>query len=272
MDSEHRHELKENDLLEFIRDFKSWWAKHGTQTLLVILVAVLALTAYRYFRGKAARELDAAWSEYASVSTPEGRQQIAGAYVNYPGLSNLALLDAADETFGNALGIGRGIDPMPATSPGPSAEQAEQLRKAAGLYQRVIDAPQPTEPSLYKLNARMGLAAVYETLGEWDKAAEQYRLTIQESGPYKNISAAADRALTTMADREQPVTFPPAPVTEVTGAPEGAPDAAAPRDADGTVHIDIPEGGLTGEQLQKLMGPEEQPDDQPQPPAPAPGE
>jgi len=227
MDSEHRHELKENDLYAFFRNFKTWWAKHGTQTLLVILLCVLALTAYRHFRGKDFRELDAAWSEYASVSTVEGRQQIAGVYVNRPGLSNLALLDAADELAMRVFSFDEAGMPTSATTTELTQEQRETLEQAAALYQRVIDAPQPTQPSLHLLNARMGLASVHETLGEWDQAEVQYRNVIKDAGSYRNIALVAERLLSSMDERQEPIAFQPAPdvegVDDMTGAVEMGP-------------------------------------------------
>ena len=232
MDSEHRHELKENDLYEFFRNFKDWWAKHGTQTLLVILVCVLALTGYRYFKGKEARERDAAWADLAAVSTVEGRQQVAGMYPNRPGLANLALLQAADELRTQAFAVDELGNPAPATSTEPNEAQRKTLDDAAKLYQRVIDAPQPTEPSLYKLNARMGLGAVYETLGEWDLAKAEYRNVIKEAGAYRNIAMVADRQIQTMDSRKEPIAFKPAPPVEVPdetseGDGEGEADGAA---------------------------------------------
>jgi tetratricopeptide (TPR) repeat protein len=237
MDSEHRHELKENDLLEFFRNFKNWWAKHGTQTLLVILVCVLALTGYRYFKGKEARERDAAWADLANVSTVEGRQQVAGMYPNRPGLANLALLQAADDLRTQAFAVDELGNPAPATSPEPNEAQRKTLDDAAKLYQRVIDAPQPTEPSLYKLNARMGLAAVHETLGEWDKAEAEYRNVIKEAGAYRNIALVADRQIQTMDSRKEPIAFKLAPPVEL---PDETSDGASEGETDEPTTSDEP--------------------------------
>jgi len=240
MDSEHRHELKENDLLEFFRNFRQWWTKYGTQTLLVILIAVLAVTAYRYFQGKEARELNAAWSDYAAASTPESLQQVAGIHVNRPGLSNRALLDAADQLFNRAIGVGEDGMPAPADRLEPTDEQRKTLEQAAKLYQRVIDAPQPTEPSLHKLNARMGLASVREALDEWDLAAAQYRAVVKEAGMYRNIALTADRLLSSIDHRKVPIAFPPAPEAEAATEPPTEGDLPDLPAGDGNILV-VPE-------------------------------
>ncbi|NBC11515.1 MAG: hypothetical protein GVY24_07260, partial [Planctomycetes bacterium] len=71
-----------------------------------------------------------------------------------------------------------------------------------------------------------GLAAVHETLGNWDKARSQYEATWQAAGPYRTIARLAEERLAGVDRRRQPITFP---VDPNAGDPNAAdPNASAP--------------------------------------------
>ncbi len=222
MDSEQRHELKENDLMAFFRNFKDWWNRHGTRTLGMILIAIALVLGYQWYSGRDARAREQAWTALASARTAEERQQVAQTYAGErPGLAGMALLAAADELYAQALfGSTNPNDMVLDANMGEQAKR-NQLERAATLYQQVIDSASPTQPSILKLNARLGLGSVHETLGNWDQAREQYDAAWKQAGAYQTVSRIAQARLNDLDQRMQPITFPADPNV-------AAPNAAVP--------------------------------------------
>jgi hypothetical protein len=101
------------------------------------------------------------------------------------------------------------------------------------LYRQVIDMADLPSPSLIALNARMGLAAVYESQDQFDQAAAEYAKVRQEAGANRTIALQAERQSKALGGLRQPVIFAQAPAVE---SPEKEPadtatpaeDAAAP--------------------------------------------
>ena len=206
MDTEHRHELKENELYEFFQHFRDWWEKHGLSTMLLVLVALAAFLFYRWYSGKEHRDLNTAWTALADTSSPEGLVRVADEHADREGVRAYALLQAAHLLSQEAMlgqmgmtGEGEPLDP----------EQRElRLERAAELYQRVI---QLSEPRLLVLNARFGLAAVYESMRRFDEAREQYEQTARGAQLYSGLAEIAERKMRELEDLQSPVEFPEAP-------------------------------------------------------------
>lgn len=230
MDSQHRHELKENDLMEFLRNFKEWFNKYGTQVLLVILIAVLAYVGVNWFTGREMRQRQAAWAEYAASATPEGLAQLGDRYSrSRPGVAAMSLLDAADLLRREAV-LGIGPDAQNPTASGElTDDQRRTLEQAANYYQRVID--MPGTHLLYQLNAHMGLAATQVSLGDREAAREHYRAAMQASGPYQQIRALAQMQMSRLDQLPARVAFAVKP-----------PDAETPEGPDSPMLPDTPEG------------------------------
>ena len=70
MDTQHRHELKENDLAEFLENFGEWWNKHGTVAMLILLFLVGGFLGYRLLRARAIDQREAAWRDLANTTKP----------------------------------------------------------------------------------------------------------------------------------------------------------------------------------------------------------
>ena len=202
MDPQHRHELQENDLEEFLKRLGELWTRYGTRTLIIIAVVVVAFVAVRWVRQKAVTQHENAWAELAGSTSPASFREVAITYDDKT-VRTLALLRGADlllkEQFRAAVDQAQ-------------AEQGTPLNEARQMYQRVIDeAPQV----LYRLNARIGLARVAETNGKWEEAVMQYRLIIKEAGEgYEAISSLAERSLTLLDELPTQVYFAPEPVAE----------------------------------------------------------
>jgi len=226
MDSEHRHELQQNDLEEFLKNSRAAWDKYGTQVLLVILVAVGVLYLVPYLRGREARELEAAYATLAAANSPYSKQDAARQFEHLPGYAGIALLQAADASLQQALGLAN-----PGETPIEGEAKTNMLNEAAQWYQHVI---RLNQSPLQVLNAHAGLACVYETLGQFDKAKAEYEAMKEAAGDqWPNFAALADLRITTMKGLDKPISFPEAPekpeaIPTVSDTPAPKPDVVAP--------------------------------------------
>ncbi len=231
MDSQERHELKQNDLAEFLSHFKQWWDKHGTTFLLVLVIAIGGLYGYRWYTTKEHRRKHAAWSAVMAAGTPEALQDVAAQHADVDGAWSRATLDAADSLASQA---NLGVEPSAAGQPDQSTDLTEEQRQrklelAEKLYQQVIERGTP----LFAANARAGLAAVYESMGEFDKAAAQYAQLQQTASAWPVIVRQAQRQAADLERLKQPVEFRPAPEIPEDAATEAdeQPDPPASADA-----------------------------------------
>lgn len=209
MDSQHRHELKENDLAEFLTNFGEWWSKHGKSLLITALVVGLGLGGYRMFKTKSSMAHENAWNDLATTSSPEAFRILAQEHGD-PAVRALAYRNAADLLLAAAR--------VPTEIP----EQNEKmLVEAKQLYQKLLEqAPH----KVYKLNAMIGLANVAESRKQWDEAAETWQSTLQlASDEYPVITAQAKHRLEFLDRLKVPVFLAPDPLPEIS-QPENSTD------------------------------------------------
>ncbi len=253
MDPEHRQELEENDLEVFLTNCKKWWGKHGTKVVLVLLVGALALFAKQMYDKRQAERHETMWSELANATSPEAARSLAMSY-SEPGYKAKAWLKGAD------LLLARALEPQVAPSPAngegasPPVDRAATLTQAADYYQGVLAVDQAAV--VYRLNARLGLATVAETQGDFDAASKQYEQILADAGTeYAAISAQAKARLEMLPDLKNPVKFGPEPVAPVSqslqgqleqmiqdATPAGKGDAPTPP---GLPTAPVPPGGIT---------------------------
>lgn len=243
MDSEHRHELKENELLEFFRNFRQWWDKHGTYVLIVIVVVLATIVLVRWLSGRAERQQAALDAEYAQLV--DNRQVNSDdallAFVQrisaeHPAIAASAAIDRGDlrlrqATIGTTGEDGLQIDP---TEPTLSDPQRTLYERAGDFYQAVL-AIEGLEPgSLHRLNAHMGLGAVTLELGDVAAAREHYQAVVDNAGPYHTHATAAQAMLNRDLEQlAQPVVFRlPPPEAEPATDGDADPGDADPGDAD----------------------------------------
>jgi len=219
MDSEHRHELQQNDLEEFLTHFKEWWQKHGTNTLLTILIIVAVIFFYRWYSGREQRMLNTAYTELANAADPYAMTELAGEYDHIEGFAAAARLRAANQLTRQALGL---ETTAAAQEDAPVGEERQNmLEQARGLYQRVVESGSTTQ--LQVLNARFGLAAVQETLGDFEAAQQQYQTIQDEAGDQWSVLAArAKRLSSNISDIRQPIEFPEPPAPPAASTTPGA--------------------------------------------------
>ncbi|MDH3584221.1 MAG: hypothetical protein OER86_08400 [Phycisphaerae bacterium] len=216
MDAEHKQELKQNDLEEFLRNFRAWWNDHGTSTLLVVLIVLASFLLVRWLSGRAAAAQEAAYTELFLATTPLAKQELAERYAHVPGLAGKARLEAAqlllqDALFGRAAAgpVGPGTQAPPLTE----AEKKSRLERARSLFAKVIEinGPGAAESSaLQRLNARFGLAAAAESLGDFDTATQQYvRIQEEAKADWPNLQEEAKTRASEIERLQVPVVFPP---------------------------------------------------------------
>lgn len=222
MDADHRHELKENDLAEFITNFGSWWSKHGNTLLIIVLIIVAVFVGKWYVESRNAAVQEEAWSDLALATSPESYRAVAQSH-ELPTVRALADLRGAD------LWLAKAIAPAPppqadddATDTPPTAASAltaeQALDEAALVYGRVAKDPQIH--LVFKLNAHLGLAAVAEGRQDWAKAKKQYTLVAEQAGTsYEAIAAQANARLKQLDRLKTPVVFGPDPEPAATTQP-----------------------------------------------------
>ena len=230
MDSEHRHELQENDLRESLSNWRELWSKYGTPITVAVLVVVVAFAGYRLYGTYTSSKREAAWQELAQTSSPEGLAQVAEQH-SIKAVRMLALLRAADLHLEQAIFVaepaaGEGEDgdngesAVQALRPAEIEEQKQRLTRAETMYQRVLEEAEAAE---FRVNALLGLAAVAESREQWDAASDRYTQAqeLGEQGELPRIVAIADHRRNLLDKLRLPVAIVDAPEPADGGAGEG---------------------------------------------------
>ena len=230
MDAKERHELKDNDLAEFLENFGAFWDKHGNKISVFILIVVVGWFGLKYYSGTQANRHENAWADLASTTIPQGYRERAKENAGIPGLSNLALLRGAEAYHQQAVKLGNEeVDPESGLM-----SAAESLDNAEAMYKQVLDSN--IDP-VYRANAAVGLANVEETRHDF-KAANGYWTQAEQIAQEARLSAIAVQArirLTLLDDLAKPIIFADpkpvsAPIEDTPSETDTAvePDAQAP--------------------------------------------
>lgn len=232
MDAEHRHELKENDLAEFLANIGPWWAKYGNRLLAVVLALAVGLAAIRWVQSDRATAREQAWRDLADTTSPDGYRAVAQSHAD-PSVQALAYLRGADLLLARASAPRQDqakTQPAPATdgSTPPAPDETDtsvDLENAALMYQQVLDNAQAH--TIFKLNARLGLAAVAENRSDWSQAKRQYDEIIDEAAGGHGAIAHRARTRSAMLDQlKKPVAF------RIDPAPTPSPNVPTPSEPD----------------------------------------
>ncbi len=210
MDAEHRHELKENDLAEFLANIGPWWSAHWRTVFTVVLVVAVVVGWWRWNRAQTLRQHEDAWGDLAFATSPESYRGVANTYDD-PTVQALANLRGADLLLASAA------NPTPPPEPSendpdppPAIPPDEALEAAAAMYQQVAN--QTSVHLVYKLNASLGLAAVAEGQRNWDAARGHYQHAIEQAGStYPSIADQAQARLGMLDRLAHPIVFGPEP-------------------------------------------------------------
>lgn len=275
MKSDHRHELKSNELADWLANFPEWAKQNQKNITIVAAVLVVAILVYVwsvYRRDVVATrnqerltllvsQVPQRINEAMRASSQNGDQSMA--------LGSLAedLREFADDTSNDNMAalalIKRGEairaeQHLRTTDPGRDAFAA-QIAKAQESYQKALDL-KPSSQALAAA-AQFGLGLCQEELGNFDKAAEIYRAMGQKSEYAGTVAqAAAEYRLKIMADFKTPVVFKPAPPEpKVTVTPQA--QAQTPtiqiKPADANTPSIVPAPGAVAPQPAAPVGPAE---------------
>lgn len=216
MDSKHRHELEQNDLLDFLTHFGAWWEKYGMMLMVAVLVVLAAIFAKRFMDNRAASAHEAAWSDLASATSPSAYQAVAKDYKD-PSIAALASLRGADLLLQQASRP----EPTPgspaATQPAAPSRQ-QKLEEAARMYQEVVQVADA--PAVYRLNAMLGLAAIAEDRGQWNQAQSHYEKIVSQADAYTTIRAQARARLAMLPRLQENVIFASEPASQPATQPD----------------------------------------------------
>lgn len=217
---EHEQELEDNDLLRFLTNFRAFWDKHGTTILLMILIVVAVVVVVPWLRGRAEAQREAAGRALAeAASVQEGRARalanVAETHTDPPGIRAYALLRAGDAKLYAALGLREQADAPDATRPMLSEQTIEQLNEAAAYYRRVIETAPRGENALLALNAKVGLADIHISKGEFDEARARFEQVREAAGErYPALAALAEARINRLKEYNPSITFPTRPDDE----------------------------------------------------------
>jgi len=204
MKAERRHELKTNALARGLEEFPDYWREYGSKALLVVLVAAVAFLSVRYWNDKKARDAQTVTNSMQSIHSgldqlrtlPMFLQNGAGAQPIAEQRQKIAqtvdssistVLNTAKEPkiLANAF-LARGdlnwqlanFPDVPGSDTLPATLQIQNhdslLEQARASYEKVLEPAYSGSPTDV-FYARVGLAAIAENQGQWDKAKAQYQ-------------------------------------------------------------------------------------------------
>lgn len=203
MDSQHKQELKQNDLQNFVTHFGEWWGKHQTKVLLIAIVAAVSILGVRWMKASAAAKHDATYYDLNISTSPADFKAIA-ADAGSDSIRAIAALRAGDLLLQEAT-----IPSTDANEDVTPKQREAKLEEANNLYKQVVSLDQN---SLLTLNARMGMASVAESLGKWEDAAKVYESVKAEAAESNPIFAQRATAKLALIDRvKTSPTFAPEP-------------------------------------------------------------
>lgn len=236
MKSEHRHELKTNELADWLAHFPQWIQDNRTTLIGAVVVIVLVIAVYfvRFYRKDVVSVRHQV--QLTGLVTQIPSQKMTSARAASQGTDqSIALLSIGQDL--KKFADGSGNDRMAALAlikqaetlraelhyrptPAPSEEAARQIAQAQSSYQAALTRA-GSIPALAAA-AQFGLGLCEEELGNLDKAKEIYREVAQKA-EYDGTAAqaaAADR-LRIVDDYRGAVTFRPAPPkTKAASAPQ----------------------------------------------------
>lgn len=209
MDSQHRHDLEENDLQEFFLNFRDWWERWGTTVMIVITVLCVAGAVYVVLHQRSKQAYQSAWNDLGNSTSPQTLEKVASKY-SQKTVKILASLRSGD------LYLAQYLSPASASAaasqPSPEASPKADLDHAEAMYHHVLTlADQP----IYKLNALMGLANVAENRRLWSEAKNYYQEVerLGHRAGFANFVEEAKTRIDRLPQIQKPLVFAP-PATQ----------------------------------------------------------
>ncbi|MFA5239861.1 MAG: hypothetical protein WC476_09180 [Phycisphaerae bacterium] len=226
MKSEHRHQLKTNELAEWIANFPQW-TKENLRTIIYVSVLTIVVAGVYFWKvyekrivsDRQQQEITGYLSQISQSKTQILQSQMQGidtAYVLIQAADNLQNFaqNTKDDRMA-ALAMIKRADALRTelhyrfgTVSRPDLEA--QINRAKDSYTQAIE-KSSTNPSSMAA-AKLGLGLCEEELGNFEQARQIYGEITANADFESTIAAAqAEQRLLTMADYQQEVVFRPAP-------------------------------------------------------------
>lgn len=173
MKSERRHELDNNELLDWLSNLGQSIKPHVNLIILGLCIAAVIIFAINWKTGDSQAQLAessnllvANYNKVQQGGGPEELDRVANAYPD-TGAGVIAMVVAAD------IRLGQGIDNISVDKD----VAAEDIDSAIKGYERVLKS---TSDPILRERARYGLGQAQETLGQADAAKKQYESLVKE--------------------------------------------------------------------------------------------
>lgn len=236
MKAEHRHELKTNELAEWLSNLPQWTRDNLTTVIIILAVIVAALAfyvRYRYNKSLVADEQ----LEFTNLlnQLSASKMQVLSAQAEGRDLSFILLQPANSlGTFAQnakndrmaALALIKQAEALRTElhyRPGTISNEdlTSQINQAKAAYTEAIQTRlQGTSNPSLTAAAEFGLGLCEEELGNFEKARQLYQMIAENSDFEGTVAAAqAKHRLETMPDYEQKVIFKPAPAPAAASKP-----------------------------------------------------
>jgi tetratricopeptide (TPR) repeat protein len=226
MRSDHRHELKTNELADWIMHFPEWARENRSSLVAAAAVILVALLVYfvSFYRKNVVSVQNQTRLTTLVTQVPQQIGRVASAATQNNDESYILvqteqdLQDFAQKSSSNDMAalalIQRGAAVRAELhyrlTEISRDDLVKQIEKAQASYQQALDR-KPSSPTLAAA-AQYGLGLCEEELGNFDKAGEIYREVAQKPDYAGTIAqAAAAYRLKIMPDYKTAVVFQPAP-------------------------------------------------------------
>jgi hypothetical protein len=169
MKSEHRHELKTNELRRISAHAGEYLQQHANQILIGLTVVLLVAAGAIFWMRSTGATATSGWSAMVSANSAEAFQNVADRYRG-TAVADWARLRAAENNLENGLRLSF-TDRAAATS---------DLNEAREEYETILKSN--SAPEKVRERALFGLARTLETLADenTEPAAKAYELLLQE--------------------------------------------------------------------------------------------
>ncbi len=178
-------EDNQSEVQEFFEGLGAWWKKHGTFTLIIVLVCIGTSMLYNWWSTRDERNREAAYEERSGAATGDALLAVAGNHTSVHAFAANTRLQAGNAFYNQTKG--NPLDPS-AKRPDDATRDA-LLKKAAESYDFVLNDPSATTSQ--KIQAHRGLAVVSEDIGDKKKAVEHYNEIIRIADGFPNLKLRA---------------------------------------------------------------------------------
>lgn len=179
MKAKRRHELQENSLANWVGEFIEEYRPYLIPLAIAVVAIPLVYFAVKFFIDRGYQQAGGSWAAYYAASANPDEKERYGQFrtvAENPELENSAAAAWAKQAMADRdLRLGSAL----LFSPVQRDDGIDQLQEAAAGYESIL-ANTKIHPMLQR-RAHYGLAQTYEALGEPKKAAQQYRILVEQA-------------------------------------------------------------------------------------------